>query len=178
VEADAGAKQLFPGGARSRVQRVARQRKRNPCTRILTSLQRNTGKHYVGRVKMMEHFVFTKRNLEWLEVVIETRDKANHNLAGGLKIEHFAVYRNPDGTVNFPLWTGEQRLGVAMEIFWENFFTLVEDFVMIALHFRFKINEWGMFREHQPLSSTRGSWKVLPKAEADALIARLGATPL
>ena len=49
---------------------------------------------------------------------------------------------------------------------------------MIALHFRFKIDEWGMFRDHQPLSSKRGSWKVMPKAEADALIAKLGATPL
>ena len=49
---------------------------------------------------------------------------------------------------------------------------------MIALHFRFKIDEWGMFREHQPLSSKRGSWKVMPKVEADALIAKLGATAL
>ena len=55
---------------------------------------------------------------------------------------------------------------------------LVEDFIMIALHFRFNIDEWGMFRDHQPPSSMRGSWKVMPKAEADALIAKLGATPL
>jgi hypothetical protein len=54
---------------------------------VLTSLQRNTGKHYLGRVKMMEAFVFTKRNFEWQEAVIATRDRANHNLDGGLKIE-------------------------------------------------------------------------------------------
>lgn len=145
---------------------------------VLTSLQRNTGKHYVGRVKMMEAFVLTKRNFEWLEAVIATRDRANHNLDGGLKVETFAVFRNPDSTVNVPMWTAEQRLATMMDITWENFFGLVEDFIMIALHFRFKIDEWGMFRDHQPLSSKRGSWKVMPKAEADALIAKLGATPL
>jgi hypothetical protein len=90
------------------------------------------------RVKMMEDFVFTKRNLEWLEAVIATRDRANHNLDGGLKIETFAIFRNPHSTVHFPMWTAE----------------------------------------HQPLSSKRGSWKVMPKAEGDALIAKLGATRL
>ncbi len=76
------------------------------------------------------------------------------------------------------MWTGEQRLAEAMGIFWENFFGLVEDFIMIALHFRFKIDEWGMFREHQPLSSTLGSWKVVTKPEADAMSAKRGATPI
>lgn len=51
---------------------------------VLMSLQRNTGRHYVGRVKKMEAFVFTKRNFEWLEAVIATRDRANQNLDGGL----------------------------------------------------------------------------------------------
>ena len=35
---------------------------------------------------------------------------------------------------------------------------------MIALHFRFKIDEWGMFRDHRPLSSQARSWKVMPEA--------------
>lgn len=145
---------------------------------VLNSLQRNTSQHHAGRVKMMEHFVFTERHREWLDAVIETRDKANHCLGGGLKIEHFAAFRMPDGTVSLPLWTQEQQLGKAMDIYWENFFSLVEDFLMIAIHFRFLTDKWGMFREHQPLSSQRQSWRVLPKAEADALIAKLGATPL
>lgn len=64
------------------------------------------------------------------------------------------------------MWTAEQLLVTMMDITWENFFGLVEDFIMIALHFRFKIDEWGMFRDHQPLSSKRGSWKAMAKAYA------------
>ncbi len=145
---------------------------------VLNSLQRNTSKHHAGRVKMMERFVFNQRNMEWLESEIETRDKANHCLGGGMKIEHFAVYRMPDDTVSLPMWTAEQRLSQAMDIYWENFFGLVEDFIMIALHFRFKIDDWGLFRVHQPLSSTQPSWKIVTKKEADAIIVKHGATQL
>jgi hypothetical protein len=64
----------------------------------------------------------------------QRRDRASHNLDGGLTIDYFAVHRSPDGSVNLPMWRVDQRLARMMEIVWDNFFGLVEDFIMIALH--------------------------------------------
>jgi hypothetical protein len=57
--------------------------------------------------------------------------RVNHGMAGGMKIERFAVYRDATGTVHLPMWNNEQRLADAMVIAWENLFRYVEDFIVL-----------------------------------------------
>ena len=146
--------------------------------RVLASLQRNTGKHYAGRVRSMEFLLFNDHHKKWLEAIIETRDRVNHHLGGGVKIDNFAVFRNPDGTVSVPRWSKEQELGKAMEGFWENFYVFVEDFLAMAINFRMRVEEFSLFREAKPVTSSASSWIVLPKAKADEFIKKHGATPV
>jgi hypothetical protein len=79
--------------------------------RVLMSLQRNTGKHYAGRVRSMEFLLFNDHHKAWLTAIIDTRDRVNHHLEGGVKIDNFAVFRRPDGSVSVPMWSEEQELG-------------------------------------------------------------------
>ena len=72
---------------------------------VLASLQRNTSKHHAGHVRMMEHHLFGEKNRGWLAMIIEARDQVNHGMAGGMKIERFAVYRDADGAVHLPCGT-------------------------------------------------------------------------
>jgi len=62
--------------------------------RVLASPQRNTSKHHAGHVRMMEHQLFNETNKSWLTLIIDARDQVNHGMAGGMKIERFAVYRD------------------------------------------------------------------------------------
>jgi hypothetical protein len=141
---------------------------------VLASLQRNTPRKHAGIVKSMEHFLFNDRHKMWLADIIDSRDRTNHCQEGGLKIEKFAVFRNPDGTIHVPIWSSDQTLGHAMDAVWNNFFHFVEDFVMLALQFRMRVDEFSLFRKEEPLTSPKSSWAVLSKADGEKLIASLG----
>lgn len=78
--------------------------------RVLAALQRNTSKHHAGHVRMMEHHLFNERNKSWLTLIIDARDQVNHGMAGGMKIERFADYRDPGGIVHLPMWNNQPRL--------------------------------------------------------------------
>jgi hypothetical protein len=41
--------------------------------------------------------------MSWLAAIIDSRDRMNHCQEGGLRIEKFAVFRNPDGTIHVPM---------------------------------------------------------------------------
>lgn len=81
--------------------------------RVLASLQRNTSKYHAGHVRMMEHQLFNETNKTWLTGIIDARDQVNHGIAGGMKIERFAVFRDAGGTVHLPMWNDHQRLSDA-----------------------------------------------------------------
>jgi hypothetical protein len=137
--------------------------------RVLASLQRNTSKHHAGHVRMMEHHLFGEKNKGWLAMIIEARDQANHGMAGGMKIERFAVYRDAGGAVHLPMWNREQRLAAAMVIAWENLFRYVEDFIVLAINFRLK-PEFSLVRLEMPLTSPVPSWRLTTREEADAFV--------
>ena len=145
---------------------------------VLASLKNNTPRKHAGRVKSMEHFLFSERHMVWLAAIIDSRDRMNHCQEGGLRIEKFAVFRNQDGTIHVPMWSDEQELGKAMDAIWSNSFHFVEDFIMLALHFRVLDDKFSMFRKEVPLTSTTSSWAVMTKADGDVLIKTLGATPV
>lgn len=54
----------------------------------------------------------------------------------------------------------------------------VEDFLAMAINFRMRVEEFSLFKQAEPLSSPKSSWRVVRKPEADELIRRVGATPL
>ena len=128
--------------------------------RVLVSLQRNTSKHHAGHVRMMEHQLFNETNKRWLTGIIDARDQVNHGIAGAIKIERFAVYRDAAGTVHLPMWNDQQRLSDEMVIVWENLFRYVEDFIVLAINFRLK-PEHGLVRKEMRLTSP------VPELDAD-----------
>lgn len=146
--------------------------------RVLSSLQRNTGKKHKGRVKSMEFLLFGEEHKMWLETLIASRDRVNHGLAGGLKIDTFAVLRRPDGKVEIPMWDSELELGKAMSYIWTKFFSFVEDFLMLALHFRIPEDKYSVFRDSVSICSPRSPWSVMSAADAQEMIKRVGFKPV
>lgn len=126
----------------------------------------------------MEFLLFSDIHKAWLAAIIDSRDRMNHCQEGGLKIENFAVFRNPDGTVHVPMWSDVQELGAAMDVIWSNFFQFIEDFISLSLHFRIIEEMFSIFKQQEPVSSPKSSWKILDKATADEFIKRVGATPV
>jgi len=137
--------------------------------RVLASLQRNTSKHHAGHVRLMEHQLFNETNRRWLTGIIDARDQVNHGMAGGMKIERFAVYRDAGGTVHLPRWNDEQTIGEAMLIVWENLFRYVEDFIVLAINFRLK-PEYGLVRKEMPLTSSVPSWTLTTRQAVDEFV--------
>jgi hypothetical protein len=145
---------------------------------VLNSLERNTPRKHAGRVKSMKFLLFSEHHKAWLAAIIDSRDRMNHCQEGGLKIDKFAVFGNPDGTVRVPMWSDEQELGKAMDAIWSNFFTFVEDFIMLSLHFRIIEEKFSVFQQREPVTSPKSSWTILDKGMADEFIKRVGATPV
>jgi len=114
----------------------------------------------------MEHQLFNETNKVRLSGIIEARDQVNHGIAGGIKIERFAVYHDAGGTVHLPMWNGKQRLGEAMVIAWENLFRYGEDFIVLAINFRLKAG-YGLVRRETPLTSPVSSWTLTSRQAVD-----------
>lgn len=137
--------------------------------RVLASLKSNTSKHHAGHVRLMEHQLFNDTNKRWLTGIIEVRDKVNHGMAGGMKIERFAIYCDAFSTVHLPMWNDQQRIGEAMAIVWENLFRYIEDFIVLAINFRLKPG-FSLVRREMPLTSSTPSWTLTTKEDTDAFL--------
>lgn len=147
---------------------------------VLRALKHNTGKKYLGRVAAMEKLLFAEHHREWLGALIDTRDRVNHGIAGGLKISNFAVLRRPDGTVELPRWSSEQSLGDAMKNFWALFFSFVEDFVVLALNFRIFVEKFSICKGLKGVArpdSPESPWAVLDAATAQRVLGALAFRP-
>jgi hypothetical protein len=104
-------------------------------------------------------------------LIIDAREQVNHGMAGGMKIERFAVYRDAAGTVHLPMWNNQQRLADAMVIVWQNLFHYVEDFIVLAINFRLK-PEFILVRREMPLTSPVPSWVLTTRQETDEFLRR------
>lgn len=145
---------------------------------VLRALKGNTGRKHKGRVKSMELLLFNPAHREWLEAIIQTRDRVNHGIAGGLKIENFAVLRRPDGTVELPMWSDKQQLGAAMNGIWTKFFSFVEDFIMLSLHFRIPEEKFSIFKEPKPITSPDSPWFIMDAEAAEEMVKKMGFRPI
>ena len=97
------------------------------------------------------------RNKDWLDTVIDMRDRVNHYLEGGLPIEHFnvrKVTRNDKQKVIVPMWSTSQTLRSALEVVWARLISFCEDFIGIFLFARLRLGF---------------TFKHLDRAEAGAL---------
>jgi hypothetical protein len=122
--------------------------------------------------------LFSEAHKMWLEAVIGSRDRMNHGIAGELTIDRFAALRRPDtGKVEVPMWNHEQTLGEAMKHMWVNFFSFVEDFLMLALHFRISEDTYSIFKKSEPLSSPKSPWQVISALIARLMIEHAGGKP-
>lgn len=135
---------------------------------VLNSLKRNTGKHHAGHVRMMEHQLFGD-NQGWLALIIDARDRVNHGMAGGMKIQRFAVYRDKTGSVHLPMWNDKQSLSDGMAMAWGNLFRYVEDFLALGINFRLR-EECALVRLEQPLTSPVPSWTLTTKLAVDEIL--------
>jgi hypothetical protein len=143
---------------------------------VLKALKRNTGKQHEGRVRMMEIRLF-EAHKPWLEAVIGSRDRVNHYLDGGIRIQTFAVLR-PDGAVDVPMWSAEQRLADMMDATWGMFLNFVEDFIAMALYFRIPDDKYSILWKGVPADSARSPWHLVRRELADALVEGGGGTSL
>ncbi|HYN09680.1 MAG TPA: hypothetical protein VES67_20025 [Vicinamibacterales bacterium] len=143
---------------------------------VLNALKRNTGKKHEGRVRMMEALLF-ERHVGWLDAVIGARDRVNHYLDGGINIHVFSVARNPDGTVEVPMWSKQEKLRDVMEFFWSALIKFVEDFVVLALNFRMS-DEYGLVRADVPADRPVSPWKVVPASVTKQMSESHRAKPL
>lgn len=131
--------------------------------KVLNELK-NLPKVRKGHVQLVERMLFTHANRKWIETIVGTRDKVNHYKDGGIDIRHFAIARNPDGSVRVPMWVEGQALGTMIDITWSNFFHFVEDFLALAIKFRMP-DKHSLLRTERPLSTNQSAWTVIPMIE-------------
>jgi hypothetical protein len=134
---------------------------------------RNLGPREAGRVKGFETMCFDDDTRAWLKAIIDSSDRVNHYLAGGLNIRNFTVGPLPDGTMAVPRWSEQQTLRDAMEASWTKFFAFLEFFVIYSLNFRMP-DKHALMYQRSAIVSPESSFKVVPKSVADAIITRLG----
>ena len=144
---------------------------------VFNSLKRNTSRKFEGRVRMMEHLLYSDHHKQWLGAVIDSRDRMNHGIAGGMDVKNFAVFHQPDGTVSLPRWSSAQSLADAMDGLWNNFFHYVEDWLACALYFRI-LDQYAIVRQEKPLTSADSSWNVMDQKLSEQIVRTVGAQPV
>jgi hypothetical protein len=142
---------------------------------VLRTLK-NTGRAHEGRVRMMEVLLFEKHR-DWLQAIIHARDRANHYLDGGIDIHNFAVFKRPNGTVEVPMWSKEQKLSAMMTESWNIFLSFVESFIAMALNFRIPEKYSIMWKGAAP-DSTQTPWHLVRRELTDALAQHPDMKPL
>jgi len=137
---------------------------------VVKALQNNAPRRFRDAVHGIREMLL-RTNEPWLASFIAIRDRVNHFVAGGLRIQDFGVHRLPDGTVRVPMWNDDQPLADAMDTVWNNLLRFCEDFVAVFLHFRHKP---GLVLFHGPESGspTRSPWRSTTQAVMDATLAR------
>jgi hypothetical protein len=105
-----------------------------------------------------------------LEAVIGSRDRVNHYLDGGIDIKTFAVFKRPDGTVEVPMWSPEQKLADMMDVSWGLLLNFVEDFIAMALYFRIPDAKYSIVWRGVPADSSNSPWHLVKRELTDALL--------
>ncbi len=106
----------------------------------------------------------------WLEVTVALRDRINHFLEGGVRIEQFSIYvtRNGDAQeAHTPMWSKDQTVRQALEVIWTNLFRYVEQFIGTFLSLR-QHHGFVFMLKSRPLDSVEPAWAVALDPQAAA----------
>jgi hypothetical protein len=129
---------------------------------VRKALRRNLPKKFASSAKMIEEQALDMHR-EWLESIIEARDRLAHFLEGGASFEAMLVIKMmKDGkaVVHVPLWDKETTMRRVMESTFHNLLKLVEDFTAGFLTLRLRD---GINLVHIPVEifSVESPWKAL-----------------
>jgi hypothetical protein len=139
---------------------------------VLRVLKHNLPEEHKNTAIAFEKVIF-EHHRPWLKEVIKLRDRANHYLEGGISTNAFSVYREGD-EIKVPMFTNDQTVAQLMEIFWQNLFVFVEDFVALSLTFRLDTQLALLFRGRPTFETSESPWKVTTKAMRDSVIKNPG----
>ncbi len=128
---------------------------------VIRVLENNAPKDYKLKAKGIIQ-VLLRPASSWIAGVVDTRNKMNHFLDGGIPIEHFAVYREGDGidgAIRVPMWSADQTIMEFMDAVWANLFRFCEDFVACFLGFRLP-EGFGLARAAVGLEDVEPAWEI------------------
>lgn len=137
--------------------------------KVIDCLDRNVPRKYAFKVDFMKKVCFRDERKQWLDAIIGARDRINHLQDGGIAIKNVSVYRAGDGSVEVPRWSDEQKLRDAMGGLWNEFFFLIEDFIVCSLHFRLNAG-LSLMRKPSPITSQASAWVVMDESVAQRMI--------
>ncbi len=140
--------------------------------KVTDSLDRNVPRGFAFKIDFMKRVCFTAERKLWLDAIIGARDCINHLQDGGIAIKKFSLFRDTDGTVQVPQWSNEQNLRDAMGGLWNEFFFLIEDFIICSLHFRLS-SGLSLMRKPSPITSPDSAWSVMSEHIAQQMIESL-----
>ena len=140
--------------------------------KVIDSLNRNVPRKFAFKIDFMKRVCFTDERKLWLDAIIGARDRINHLQDGGIAIKTFSVYRAGNGSVEVPRWSDQQTLRDAMGGLWNEFFFLVEDFIICSLHFRLAPG-LSLMRKPSAITSSESSWVVMSEDVAQRMIEEL-----
>lgn len=106
--------------------------------RVIRTLRGSTPSSFKQTSRMLQQVISEARE-EWIESAIEARDRVNHYQRGGINPDIFIVAAAKDGDellIQKPMWTGDQRVFEAMDIFWGQLIQFVERFLFATLGHR------------------------------------------
>jgi hypothetical protein len=127
--------------------------------KVIKALKRNLPKSYQGVVEGYENLIFD-RHRQWLDDIINARDKVNHAAQGGIDRGIFML-RVVDGELVVPMWSEGVTILKMMEVVWLNLIVFVEDFIAVAVRFRLP-HHLGLVHLQVAPNSLQSPWRVVP----------------
>lgn len=136
--------------------------------RVIKALTGNIPKQWSAQAKLIEKNIIS-HHLGWLKHVVETRDKINHNVRGGVSFKPFYVAKiieNNKEVITQPCWMIGMTIREFMQNIWINLFNLSEEFTVGFLHMKL-IAGYNIAHLPVDLYSNEYSFKLMTNEEAN-----------
>jgi hypothetical protein len=107
---------------------------------IRKALRRNLPRGNTNSARLIEEQVLDPHK-QWLEMIIQARDRLAHFLQGGASFEAMIVIKtlkDDEETIHVPMWDKDTTMRIVMETTFHNLLKLVEDFTAGFLTIRMK----------------------------------------
>ena len=145
--------------------------------KVIAALKQNLPKEkrHIGRG--IAKFV-VRHHQPWLATVIDARDRMNHMIGEPVSLDEFMVYPGVDPgsaviQVHRPRWSPGQTVREMMDVGWDNHIRLFEDFVMMSMYFRFRL-EFALYHGSVSPGSSESPWKITSDADRERVVSQPG----